>query len=164
MRGRARERTTGGKTRYGELAKKRANHSTDSPLDLATRTGQERVRILDRHRKEEKERTENGEEETGLTREYARKKNWSVARGERGRIVRRLRGGGRGFIGSQGNPGIGLYIAGIRVDIEDWTTHGRRSRVENKTKFLNLRNFHRRSVLARVSEVTTIGDIRTCYR
>lgn len=47
-----------GKTRNGAvvLAKKRANHSTDFPLDLATRIGQERVRILDRRRKEEKER------------------------------------------------------------------------------------------------------------
>jgi len=51
-------RVESGKTRNGAvvLAKKRANHSTDFPLDLATRIGQERVRILDRRRKEEKER------------------------------------------------------------------------------------------------------------
>lgn len=78
---------TGGKTRYGAmLAKKRANHSTDSPLDLATRAGQERVRILDRHRKEERKGRDaaRGRGSGTLTRIRAREKldsRWSrVAR------------------------------------------------------------------------------------
>lgn len=42
------------------LVQKRANRSADSPLDLVVRTGQERVKILDRRkegRKEEQEKT-----------------------------------------------------------------------------------------------------------
>lgn len=63
------------------LVKKRANRSADSSLDLAARTGRERVKILDRRkgRKEEQVKTSNGgKEETTQVR--ARGKNWIVGK------------------------------------------------------------------------------------
>lgn len=77
----------------------RANRSADSLLDLDVRTGQERVKILDRRRKEGRARKNvEEEEETELMDVRAREKNWIVGKEERGEKEKRV------TIGSQGCP------------------------------------------------------------